>query len=1002
MAGSDSSSNDGELSNDNVVNSPISGIKSRFENFDRVATIDALIAAPGKFKREFSSMSSTSILTRFPLMTVIGCLLLTFFMGLESGMNDCRRGWSSTEDTIDGDQWYGAGCSTEPSLNVNGDLEVYLPQDSPITGDIARVQQNWTTNVMVIYVESESSNVTDYAILKQMDEVERRLNVHPEDNGEEDNVIAILSISTVIKEVNSSAVRVSKAFFSGLATATGNEELSEDFNETVDDNQDILGNYAIPDNQNTIDRIVGELPENAQSKLVNKVDFDTNQNGTIEEDEKAKFWNRAVIIVFISQNLDKDGDGIDDYPIGQLIANTQNDINDLRDENNWNESNLTMTLTGPVPITNSVTEYSFKLFWQIFPYGIVAVALVLFLFHCDIFQTGRVRPVQGIKVVIISGLPTLCSVWITLGLIGWSDAEVTMTVIIVGPIVLALGVSYGLHITNRYAESIGTPQEKMAEALQSTGRAVFLSAVTTIIGFLSLVSTPMSPIKTVGYGLSLGIVVVYIMTMLMVPNLTMLLDLKKPSHPPLGLFKTAVNGPVNYAKIALSLFLVLMLVSAMYNRTNVEENIELLEMAPDDENCLEGDPSCPFVDYAAVRKMKQYSYEFDAGQAGFILVEGDIGATPSFAVDADDPFENLQGIDQLEADVNLVNKTTAVSVVFLMKSISVSVNVSGNEFVDQIDDTPAPQPIKDVADLIFGREAAEDATFWEALQLLDAQDDNGGKQAQNFLLYVFYNSLTVETRQLFISSDYERSLIYIDMPFMDVKSTEQAVNEVNRFSAQDRKGDITAYDLSGVASVTIAVNEEIVGAQWDSLGAALLFTLLTLGFVFRDGYYAFLTTLPVVFTVAMQWMVMDLQNVELSLVTVMIGSILVGVGVDFSIHIANRVRELGGDLDAIRVAASSTGMSLVEAACCTLAGLGCALLIPIPAVKPFIYTIMILLVVAAISALLLLPAIYALMVKLDYGLTGGSTAMTRKIGLQKVFSSQNKSIDAELPGDEAW
>jgi len=240
------------------------------------------------------------------------------------------------------------------------------------------------------------------------------------------------------------------------------------------------------------------------------------------------------------------------------------------------------------------------------------------------------------------------------------------------------------------------------------------------------------------------------------------------------------------------------------------------------------------------------------------------------------------------------------------------------------------------------------------------------------------------------------------MPFMDVKSTEQAVNEVNRFSAQDRKGDITAYDLSGVASVTIAVNEEIVGAQWDSLGAALLFTLLTLGFVFRDGYYAFLTTLPVVFTVAMQWMVMDLQNVELSLVTVMIGSILVGVGVDFSIHIANRVRELGGDLDAIRVAASSTGMSLVEAACCTLAGLGCALLIPIPAVKPFIYTIMILLVVAAISALLLLPAIYALMVKLDYGLTGGSTAMTRKIGLQKVFSSQNKAIDAELPGDEAW
>ena len=1001
VSGQEDATNSADLSDESDKLSVTDSIKNRFETFDRVATIDAVIAAPGKLKRELSSMSATSILTRFPLITVLVCVLLTFVVGLESGMNDCRRGWSSTDDNVEGEQWYGAGCSQEPSLNVNGDLEVYLPEDSPITGDIARVQNNWTTNVMVIYVESEMTNVTNYTILKQMDEVERRLNVHPEDSGREDNVIAILSISTVIKEVNSSVVRVSKAFFSGLATATGNEDLSEDFNESIDDNEDILGNYAIPENQNTIDRIVGELPENAQSKLVNSVDFDANNNGTIEEAEKAKFWNRAVIIVFISQDLDKDGDGIDDYPIGQLIANTQADIDRLGIENDWENLSLDMTLTGPVPITNSVTEYSFKLFWQIFPYGIVAVALVLFLFHCDIFQTGRIRPIQGFKVVVISGLPTLCSVWITLGLIGWSDAEVTMTVIIVGPIVLALGVSYGLHITNRYAESSGTPQDKMAEALQSTGRAVFLSAVTTIIGFLSLVSTPMAPIQTVGYGLSLGIVVVYIMTMLMVPNLAILLDLNKPSHPPLGMFKTAVNGPVNYAKIALSLFLVLMLVSAMYNRTNVEENIELLEMAPDDESCNESNPECPFEDYAAVRKMKQYSDEFNAGQAGFILVEGDISATPSFAIDADDPFENLQGIDQLEADVNLVNKTTAVSVVFLMKSISVSVNASGYELLENIPDA-APQPVKDVAELVFGREAAEDATFWEALQLLDAQEDNGGLQAQNFLLYVFYESLTVETRELFISSDYERSLVYVDMPFMDVKSTEQAVDEVNRFSAQDRKGDITAYDLSGVASVTIAVNAEIVDSQWTSLLFALLFTLLTLGFVFRDGYYAFLTTLPVVFTVAMQWMVMDIMDVELSLVTVMIGSILVGVGVDFSIHIANRVRELGGDLDAIRVAASSTGMSLVEAACCTLAGLACALLIPIPAIKPFIFTIMILLVFAAISALLLLPAIYALMVKLDYGLTGGSTAMTRKIGLSNSNSRNSGVIDALLPGEDAW
>ena len=72
------------------------------------------------------------------------------------------------------------------------------------------------------------------------------------------------------------------------------------------------------------------------------------------------------------------------------------------------------------------------------------------------------------------------------------------------------------------------------------------------------------------------------------------------------------------------------------------------------------------------------------------------------------------------------------------------------------------------------------------------------------------------------------------------------------------------------------------------------------------------------------------MEVSLSLVTVMIGSILVGVGVDFSIHIANRIRELGGGIEAIRTSTVSTGMSLFEAATVTTLGMVTAYQIPIP------------------------------------------------------------------------
>ena len=50
---------------------------------------------------------------------------------------------------------------------------------------------------------------------------------------------------------------------------------------------------------------------------------------------------------------------------------------------------------------------------------------------------------------------------------------------------------------------------------------------------------------------------------------------------------------------------------------------------------------------------------------------------------------------------------------------------------------------------------------------------------------------------------------------------------------------------------------------------------MTLAIVFKDTRFSFWTTAPVIATVALQWLVMWRMDVSLSLVTVMIGSILV-------------------------------------------------------------------------------------------------------------------------------
>ena len=118
-----------------------------------------------------------------------------------------------------------------------------------------------------------------------------------------------------------------------------------------------------------------------------------------------------------------------------------------------------------------------------------------------------------------------------------------------------------------------------------------------------------------------------------------------------------VDVPVKRNRGVLAVF-ALDLFPATVGQANVEENIDLLGMAPETES--------PVV------KMQQYSKEFEAGQVGMVLVNANVINDADQA--KDDPVEILQKIDNPEA-FNTVENTTAVSVVFLMKSSGVQVTV---------------------------------------------------------------------------------------------------------------------------------------------------------------------------------------------------------------------------------------------------------------------------------------------------------------------------------------
>ncbi|MDP6835509.1 MAG: MMPL family transporter [Candidatus Poseidoniia archaeon] len=823
-----------------------------------------------------------------------------------------------------------------PQANINGAMEVYLPRGSPEEALLFEVREDWSTDIIVIYIETpnaqdlnDETNITLRSVLIEMDYLERTLDfigqveeedkpgVVPSDAGTIDDIIFSLSISTIIKELHSSNSRAYDALIDNgeewsAAESGGLSLVLADAVDGVREAKDLailtgaLGGYEIP-SQNDIDDYVEDIPPSVMEKVLRDTNGDT-------------IWDTAVIVFGISGDADP----------AVVIERTYQAIEE-RGEGLGRPDGLTyssMELTGPVPVTQAITERSFHEFWRVFPLGVGLCALMIFALH------------RRIRAVLIAGVPTLYGILITYGIIGWWGREVTPTIIALGPILMALGVAYGLHLTNRFTEEQGNAQERMMRAMSTTGRAIVLSAVTTMIGFGSLMYTNLDPVFTVGLSLTMGILICLLTTFVMAPAIAVWTNYDY--HKTEGEWGTLARAVTDYNRPVLVVLLVLMLLS-LGVLPLLETNIDYLEMVPRDEPTLVG--------------IVKYSQNFNAGALGMMIVRGDFrnGFDPE---ESDDAVDHLDQVDLLvagkkdsttQAGLNGVPDVTAIAVTDLMKTVKLQTNQS--------------ETLADALALL-GLDSFE-RSFWEIIHD-DWISDNDifGRDVQKYLLNVFYDSLTEEALGMLMNEDYSKTLVYVDMPLKDIKGMESAVTGVNAVRDDWEYAPVQVSPLTGVAAIGTSVNAQLIKSQLQTLAICLIlvFAILTITFG-RNWKLGLVTTLPVMWVVALEPLTFVGLGQSLSLVTVMIGSIVIGVGIDFSIHITQRVVEGGINLPSVYRATARTAQTLGEATLVTLFGLMAAFAIKITALWWFVFIIMVLIIASMIAAMFLLPALYATIIK---------------------------------------
>ena len=141
-----------------------------------------------------------------------------------------------------------------------------------------------------------------------------------------------------------------------------------------------------------------------------------------------------------------------------------------------------------------------------------ALALVLALS----FRTlrGVILPLLAVSVALI---------W-TLGIEAWLGKQLTITTVLVPPMLIIIGVAYSVHVVSEYYDVMrhdrsATSADSVNHVLKGVTLATALTGGTTAAGFLSEVITPIEAIQEFGYMSVIGVIATLVVSLTLTPAL---------------------------------------------------------------------------------------------------------------------------------------------------------------------------------------------------------------------------------------------------------------------------------------------------------------------------------------------------------------------------------------------------------------------------------------------------------------------------------------------------
>lgn len=572
---------------------------------------------------------------------------------------------------------------------------------------------------------------------------------------------------------------------------------------------------------------------------------------------------------------------------------------------------LDMHVAGPAAVSGYLSRYIDKDARKLQP----LVFLLVFGFIYLAFR--RVGALPGPLFVVVAAAGG------TLGLMAWNGVPYYAITNALPVIIVAISVADAIHILSAYFQArsrnpAAETRDLVVNAMTAMARPITLTTITTVAGFAGIgIASIMPPVTAFAWYAAIGVSVAWLFSILALPNMLVLLKLgpspafenwthSRPSGLGRLLARIGAFSASRY-RLVLSVFTLLALVAVVGALRLEVDRSQVENFAPDEP----------------IRVADELINERFAGTAFLdVVVETDVEeglldpARMAKIAELQNYFEGLPR----------VRKTLSIVDYLSLLHYAVEERPVGSDYVRE---------------LPSGRDSI----------------------AQYLLLYEMSGDPTDFEEE--IDYEYRTALVrgILDTPWFS--ESRDTVAALEQYIETEFNGEGMTATLAGDVTIGNHWMSRLEQSHFLGVALSLALVLATSILVFRSISAGLIAVVPVSFAVLTLYAVMGYAGIYLEPATSMFAAIALGVGVDFGIHLVERLKRAHAEEAADTAAAVDSALPPVARACffnSAALGLGFSVLLvsSLPTLQRFGGLVTVAALASYVTALVLVPALYAL------------------------------------------